>query len=208
MPESIMELGNYERIIAKVQESAKKIKELPTPETAKYTKGGSNATYVKLPYMLEMMDMIYPIWSWEIKDRETFTIEIDGKTIPRYFIVHGRLTFMDNGVSRVIEAVAGHRIQYLQDKSDFSDVGNDVKATNTDCMKKALSMIGIASDVYTGGTSQKPEESGVEEVKQLFVKAGKDPTNFLTKVEAGSITKNDIENLKAQLTVFIEQQNS
>ena len=203
MSEEVINLNAYDGIVAGVQEAAERIKKYETPEIEKYQVQGID--YVKLPFMLEQMTKEYPIWSWEITNRETFNVEIEGKTIPRFFIIQGKLKFFDNGVPREIAALAAHRIQYKKDKSDFVDIGNDIKAANTDCLKKALSMLGIASDVYQGETSQKPENDSVEEVKQLFSDAGKDPTIFLQKVANGEVTKNNIEDLKAQLTMFIQQ---
>jgi len=44
---------------------------------------------------------------------------------------------------------AGHRIQKQKGTNAFVDIGNDIKAANTDCMKKAYNMhMNIADDVY------------------------------------------------------------
>ena len=44
---------------------------------------------------------------------------------------------------------AAHRIQKKRGTDEFVDIGNDVKASNTDCFKKALNMyMNIADDVY------------------------------------------------------------
>ena len=45
--------------------------------------------------------------------------------------------------------VAAHRIQKKKGTNEFVDIGNDIKASNTDCMKKAFQMfMNIADDVY------------------------------------------------------------
>ena len=45
--------------------------------------------------------------------------------------------------------VAAHRIQKKRGTNEFVDIGNDVKAANTDCIKKAFNMyLNIADDVY------------------------------------------------------------
>ena len=45
--------------------------------------------------------------------------------------------------------VAAHRIQKKRGTNEFVDIGNDIKAANTDCMKKAFNMfLNIADDVY------------------------------------------------------------
>ena len=45
--------------------------------------------------------------------------------------------------------VAAHRIQKKRGTNEFVDIGNDVKSSNTDCIKKAFNMyLNIADDVY------------------------------------------------------------
>ena len=65
--------------------------------------------------------------------------------------MHGRLKWFDNGVWREGDMVAAHRIQTKKGgtANDFVDIGNDVKAANTDTMKKAFNVyMDIAADVY------------------------------------------------------------
>ena len=59
--------------------------------------------------------------------------------------------------------VAAHRIQKLRVKNEFVDVGNDIKAANTDTMKKAFNVyLDIAADVYrTEDPSLEQEEIDV-----------------------------------------------
>ena len=45
--------------------------------------------------------------------------------------------------------VAAHRIQKKRGTNEFVDIGNDIKAANTDCIKKAFNMyMNICDDVY------------------------------------------------------------
>ena len=45
--------------------------------------------------------------------------------------------------------MAAHRIQKKRGSDEFVDIGNDIKAANTDAIKKALNMfLNIADDVY------------------------------------------------------------
>ena len=65
------------------------------------------------------------------------------------YVVHGRLKWYDEGIWRTGDMVAAHRIQTKRGTGDFVDIGNDIKAANTDCMKKAMNMyLNIADDVY------------------------------------------------------------
>ena len=44
---------------------------------------------------------------------------------------------------------AAHRIQKKRGTDEFVDIGNDVKASNTDCIKKAFNFyLNICDDVY------------------------------------------------------------
>ena len=45
--------------------------------------------------------------------------------------------------------VAAHRIQKKRGTNEFVDIGNDIKSSNTDCIKKAFNFyLNIADDVY------------------------------------------------------------
>ena len=47
------------------------------------------------------------------------------------------------------DVVAAHRIQKKRGTKEFVDIGNDIKAANTDAIKKAFNMfLNIADDVY------------------------------------------------------------
>ena len=44
---------------------------------------------------------------------------------------------------------AAHRIQKKRGTDEFVDIGNDIKASNTDCIKKAFNFyLNICDDVY------------------------------------------------------------
>ena len=91
--------------------------------------------------MREIADKEYAGWSWEIVKTENL-----GSAA---YVVHGRLKWYDEGIWRTGDMVAAHRIQTKRGTGDFVDIGNDIKAANTDCMKKAMNMyLNIADDVY------------------------------------------------------------
>jgi hypothetical protein len=97
--------------------------------------------YVEFSYMREIADKHYPGWSWTIQKTEVLGSEA--------YVVHGRLRWYDEGLWREGDMVAAHRIQKKRGTNEFVDIGNDVKASNTDCIKKALQMyLNIADDVY------------------------------------------------------------
>jgi len=119
------------------------ISNIETPKAYQYKK--QNFDYVKIEYMRAIANKYFPTHSWKIISTEVLGSEA--------YVVHGRLTWHEeaNGVmvKRTGDMVAAHRIQKLVGTNKFSDIGNDVKAANTDTMKKAYNMhMNIADDVY------------------------------------------------------------
>jgi len=119
------------------------IANIKTPKAYQYKKQGFD--YVKIEYMRGIANKYFPTHSWEIISTEVLGSEA--------YVVHGRLTWHEeaNGVmvKRTGDMVAAHRIQKKQGTNTFVDIGNDVKAANTDTMKKAYNMhMNIADDVY------------------------------------------------------------
>jgi len=98
--------------------------------------------YVDISYLKKIANEQFPGWSWTIIKSEALGTEA--------YVVHGRLKWLDNGLWREGDMVAAHRIQKKKGTdSSYVNVGNDIKAANTDCMKKAFNMyMDIANDVY------------------------------------------------------------
>lgn len=117
----------------------KKVSFMKTPKP--YIKQKAGMDYVEYSYMREVADKEFPGWSWEIIDTE-----MHGSAA---YVVHGRLKWYDEGIWRTGDMVAAHRIQTKRGTGEFVDIGNDVKAANTDAIKKAFNMyMNIADDVY------------------------------------------------------------
>ena len=117
----------------------KSVSRIKTPKP--FIKKKMGLDYVEFSYMREIADKEYPGWSWTIEKTEVLGSEA--------FVVHGRLTWHDEGIWRKADMVAAHRIQKKRGTNEFVDIGNDVKAANTDCIKKAFNMyLNIADDVY------------------------------------------------------------
>ena len=122
-----------------ITENHQIVSDIPTPKA--YVKKKMGLDYVEIGYMKKMADVHYPGWSWDIVCSEALGSEA--------YVVHGRLKWFDNGIWRTGDMVAAHRIQKKKGTNEFVDVGNDVKAANTDTMKKAFNMyLNIADDVY------------------------------------------------------------
>lgn len=122
-----------------ITEKHKKVSDMSTPKP--FVKKKMGMDYVEYSYMREVADKEYPGWSWTIQKTEVLGSEA--------FVVQGRLKWYDEGIWREADMVAAHRIQKKRGTNEFVDIGNDVKASNTDCIKKAFNMyLNIADDVY------------------------------------------------------------
>ena len=113
------------------------VSNIPTPKVFIKDKGGFD--YVDEAYMRNQLNAHYPIWKWEIIKYEF----IGDKVIS----LHGRLTIIDHSVERHFDSVAAHRI--ASNQKGYVDLGNDLKAANSDCFKVAVNRLcNIADDVY------------------------------------------------------------
>ena len=117
----------------------KKVSDIKTPKP--FVKQKMGMDYVEYSYMREIADKHYPGWSWTVIKTEFAGTEA--------YVVHGRLKWFDNGVWREGDSTAAHRVQKKRGSDDYVDLGNDIKAANTDCIKKAFNMyMNICDDVY------------------------------------------------------------
>ena len=115
------------------------VSDIDTPKA--YIKKKMDMDYVEVGYMKKIADKHYPGWSWEVIKTEFAGTQA--------YVVHGRLKWYDSGIQRTGDMTAAHRIQRKRGTEEYVDLGNDIKAANTDCMKKAFNMyMNIADDVY------------------------------------------------------------
>ena len=133
--ESLKDITNDDYIIQKHQS----VSQEPTPQDVVKSRNGFD--YVDEGYMRWRLNQHYPIWSWEVIKYET----LGDKAI----VVHGRLKVMDEGVPRGFDSVAAHRIAVSRNGSGYVDLGNDLKAANSDAFKVAVNRLcNVADDVY------------------------------------------------------------
>tara|TARA_R110000822_G_scaffold41849_5_gene113915 strand:- start:4481 stop:5116 length:636 start_codon:yes stop_codon:yes gene_type:complete len=122
-----------------ITDKHKKVSKIKTPKP--FVKKKMGMEYVEFSYMRDVADKEFPGWSWTIEKTEVLGSEA--------FVVQGRLKWYDEGIWREADMVAAHRIQKKRGTNEFVDIGNDIKASNTDCIKKAFNMyLNIADDVY------------------------------------------------------------
>ena len=165
---------------ANITNHHKAVSNIDTPNYFIKSKGGID--YVEYSYMREIADKYYPGWDWVI-------IKAEGANDA--YVVHGRLRWFDNGVWREGDAIAAHRIQVRKEGGGFVDIGNDIKAANTDAIKKAFNMyLNIADDVYR---NRIVDLSLTDEDKETIRNAmeGLD-SEWVSKIE-GSMERGEIE---------------
>jgi len=135
----IENLEGIEQVRKSITDKHKKVSNIKTPKP--FIKKKMGMEYVEYSYMREIADKEFPGWSWKVVNTEVLGSEA--------YVVHGRLKFYDEGIWRECDVTASHRIQKQRGTNDFVDIGNDVKAANTDAIKKAFNMyMNIADDVY------------------------------------------------------------
>lgn len=131
--------GTGEILVTEVilQDKHSNVSDISTPKAFIKDKGGFD--YVDEAYMRHQLNTHYPIWKWEIIKYEF----IGDKAIS----IHGRLTIIDHSIERHFDSVAAHRI--ASNQKGYVDLGNDLKAANSDCFKVAVNRLcNIADDVY------------------------------------------------------------
>ena len=154
-----------------ITDKHKKVSKIATPSP--YIKKKMGMEYVEYSYMREVADKEYPGWSWTIINTENLGSEA--------FVVHGRLKWFDSGVWREGDMTAAHRIQKKRGTAEFVDIGNDVKASNTDCIKKAFNMyLNIADDVYRNQVDD--YELSDDEKDEMLLAAGSISDNKLKQI--------------------------
>ena len=135
------------------------VSDIDTPKA--YIKKKMDMDYVEVGYMKKIADKHYPGWSWEVIKTEFAGTQA--------YVVHGRLKWYDSGIQRTGDMTAAHRIQRKRGTEEYVDLGNDIKAANTDCMKKAFNMyMNIADDVYR---NQVEDTELTEQQKSNVIKA-------------------------------------
>ena len=197
--EQLVRIDDEARIqdaITAIQKRHLEISKIETPN--KFIEKKMGLDYVKLPYMKRMADSYYPGWSWEIVKS---TIHVDSEGIPTFIMVHGRLKWYENGLWRSGDMVAGHRIQRKSDDQKvLVDPGNDIKAGNTDCMKKAMNVfMNISDDVYKADDPELNDEQK-EQIMALAKQLGdEDEKKFEKFINDGSISKRNMKGVIAKL---------
>ena len=171
-------LQNINKALNNITKHHKKVSDIKTPKP--FVKQKMGMDYVEYSYMREIADKHYPGWSWTGIKTEFAGTEA--------YVVHGRLKWFDNGVWREGDSTAAHRVQKKRGSDDYVDLGNDIKAANTDCIKKAFNMyMNICDDVYRNQVED-PEltDKQRDNISELAKLANRED-EVMSKVEEGVI---------------------
>ena len=157
----------------------KKVSDIKTPKH--FIKQKMGMDYVEYSYMRDIAQKEYPGYSWNVIKEEMVGSES--------FKVHGRLMWFKYGHPVSGDAIASHRIQKKRGSTtEFVDIGNDVKAANTDCIKKAFNMhMNICDDVYRNQVEDPELDDKQLEIITDLSKIANREKEIMEKVENGDI---------------------
>ena len=146
--------------------------------------------------MRHLANTYWPGWSWTILDYKILS-ENDKFS---FVVVHGRLEWMEpEGNVRFGDMIAAHRIQYNK-SGTLVDPGNDIKAANTDTIKKALNLyLNISDDVYR---FEGPELSDAHKAKveKLVLSSDNEAVKKIHKQQYG-INRRNIKTIIQRLSL-------
>jgi len=180
-----------------ITQKHKDVSNIDTPKF--FIKNKMGVDYVEYSYMRDVADTHFPGWSWHIIKSEA----LGGAS----YVVHGRLRWFDNGVWREGDAVAAHRIQKKRGSDEFVDIGNDIKASNTDAIKKALNMyLNIADDVYRNRIEDLAlSEEEISSIKSSMEGLDDETKNKITGLlDKGEILKTDLKRVMNKIETLKE----
>ena len=167
-------VSNINKALTNITKHHKKVSDIKTPKA--FIKQKMGMDYVEYSVMRDVADKQFPGWSWTVISTEFAGTEA--------YVVHGRLKWFDNGVWREGDATAAHRVQKKRGTTEYVDLGNDIKAANTDCIKKAFNMyMNICDDVYRNQVED-PEltDKQKENLKETAKLAGREE-EIMNKVD-------------------------
>ena len=177
-----------------IRDKHKSISFTDTPKY--YVKEKQGFEYIDEGYMRHVLNQIFPVWNWEIIEYELLGGD--------WVVVHGRLTIYDNGVPRKYDSLSSHRIQKKRETGEFVDIGNDMKAANSDAFKVAVNRLcNVSDDVYRKRIESAELTDKQEKLILDLAKKADMLDRVSSAIKGGSINKfsatRTIEQLKAQI---------
>jgi uncharacterized membrane-anchored protein YjiN (DUF445 family) len=173
-------IDKIDKILESITDKHDLVSNIDTPKA--YVKKKMDMDYVEVGYMKKIADKHYPGWSWEVIKTEFAGTQA--------YVVHGRLKWYDSGIQRTGDMTAAHRIQRKRGTDEYVDLGNDIKAANTDCMKKAFNMyMNIADDIYRNQVedTELSEKQSTTIIKAAFAISEEKAAEMNLLIEEGTI---------------------
>ncbi len=129
-------------------------------------RGGMSFDYVETNYVLARLNATF-MFDWDNEIIEQIIDKDENQIATKVRLI---VRFADGKVVKK-DAWGGAEIKRLKESKKIMDLANDLKASESDAIKKAASMLGVCWDVYSGmtknGKSQKKEsKKGVDDYPQ------------------------------------------
>ncbi len=137
-------------------------------------KGGAEWSYAPGWYFVKALNFAFG-WNWDYEKVQEPTvmevISLISAQIDQLWVT-GKLTVKDNDGHSITKTQVGRAdIKFKKGTRIPLDIGNDLKAAHTDCLKKCASLLGIASDIYGKNESKEEGYTVVEDTdKQVHAK--------------------------------------
>jgi hypothetical protein len=140
-----------------------------TPDRFIYSrpaKGGGKWSFVKTSYVRKVLDSVFGFdWDFTIETSVSEAHEVAKST--GFCLVKGTLTVRTAGKEIKKTHFGRKEVTFKKDSTDLLDIGNDLKAAASDCLKKCASLLGIASDIYEADDFLEIEVVQPETVEEL-----------------------------------------
>jgi len=150
-------------------------------------RGGKTFDYVNINYVIAILNAIFGFnWSIEIIDKKIGANQV-------YVQIRLKVRFGD-GTEVCKDAFGGSDIKRAKSNNLVIDIADDLKSAESDGLKKAASMLGIAWDVYSGITKAKnggekkedtpPKTDTAEPFRDILIIMSDSTERIVTKFEA------------------------
>ena len=121
-------------------------------------KGGQVFDYVDVGYVVEQLNILTGFrWNFEHKTDSTNPDYLRLSLELKQFIVNGRLTMIGNKGEEIFKEDTGNADIKEKRAGGWLDLGSDMKAAWSDCIKRCARQFGIALDVYSGAVKRRQD---------------------------------------------------
>lgn len=151
-------------------------------------RGGGNANYVEVGYVIEMLNAIFGMGAWDWEYEIVVALSFPNT---KQIVLTGKLTcrIHDKSSGEVIATIiktasGGGEIKTPKGGTEPIDLADDVKSASADALKKAASLIGIAADVYYPSVYMTKQKLKAKNAQPVLSEAGGFTEHEIEEVEA------------------------